>query len=66
MQVYDIILQGDDANYDFAIEFAQGFDFSDVELSENSSIHSTYVDTIDGIDVWYNYGADYYFFAPAE
>lgn len=66
MKTYDIILQGDDANYDYAIEFAQGFDFSDVGLKESSTVRSTYVDTVDGIDVWYNYGADYYFFAPTD
>ena len=66
MTVYDIILQGHEANDDFAMEYAKGFVFSDVGLSDGSTTHSTYIDTVGSIDIWYNYGADYYFFAPSD
>ena len=67
MTTYSTILQGSEAIESFALEFAQGYDFSQDETEEyNYSIHyDTYINTIMGIDIYYNMTADYYFFADA-
>ena len=62
MKVYSVILQGSEATEQNAIDFAQGFDFSESEVEEYNTMDKTYIDTINGIDIYYQYGADYYFF----
>ena len=62
MKVYSVILQGSEATEQNAINFAQGFDFSESEVEEYNTRDKTYIDTINGIDIYYQYGADYYFF----
>jgi len=66
MGTYSVILQGSDATEENARNFALGFDFSQSELQECSSKDSTYIDTLNGIDIYYHYGADYYFFKDAN
>ena len=65
---YDVILNGWEAETEAdAIEFARAFDFSDLDISENCRIaYGRYVDSTNGIKVYYDYGADYYFFCPEE
>ena len=62
MKVYSVILQGSESTEQNAINFAQGFDFSESEVEEYNTRDKTYIDTINGIDIYYQYGADYYFF----
>lgn len=63
MLVYSTILQGSEATEKNALNFAQGYDFSEDE-TENFNYNSSYfVDTVNGIDIHYNYKADYYFFS---
>ena len=66
MMVYDAILQGDDATEAGALEYAQGMVWNEVEVSEQEIKYSKFVDTVNGIDIYYDYGADYYFFADAN
>jgi len=66
MKTYDTILQGHEATEEQAIDWASGFDFSQSELNDDTITFKRYIDTVNGIDVYYDYGADYYFFAPAE
>lgn len=68
MKTYNTILQGHEATEENARNFAQGFDFSQDEMENtNTSIHyDNYIDTINGIEIYYNRTADYYFFADAE
>ena len=66
MMVYDAILEGDDATEADALEYAQGMVWDEVEVSEQEIKYSKFVDTVNGIDVYYDYGADYYFFADAN
>ena len=66
MMVYDAILEGDDATEADALEYAQGIVWDEVEVSEQEIKYSKFVDTVNGIDVYYDYGADYYFFADAN
>jgi hypothetical protein len=66
MITFSTILQGSEATEENAINFALGFDFSEDETEETTIAHSKYIDTKNGIDIYYNYCADYYFFAPEE
>jgi len=68
MNVYSNILQGHEATEQNAKDYAQGFDFSESEQEEYNLniIFDDYIDTINGIDIYYNIRADYYFFADAE
>jgi len=63
MLTYSTILQGSEANEQNAIDFAQGYDFSEDETSEFNTLNKTYIDTVNGVDIYYDYAADYYFFA---
>ncbi|AGO47665.1 hypothetical protein Phi4:1_gp128 [Cellulophaga phage phi4:1] len=65
MLSYSTILQGHTTTEEAAKEWAQGFDFSQDEVEENSYSHSRYIDTINNIEIHYCYGADYYFFCDA-
>lgn len=49
-----------------ATAYAQGLDFSGCELNECNIKYKTYIDTVNSIDIYYDYGADYYFFAPSD
>lgn len=68
MIVFDHIVQGSDATEENAIATAQGFDFSEIDTAENPapSRNYNYIDTINGIEIYYDFCGDYYFFAPAE
>ena len=65
MMIYDAILEGDEATEENALDYARGIAWDEVEVSEQEIKYSHFVDTVDGIDVYYDYGADYYFFADA-
>ena len=60
-KAFDPILQNGESQAD-AIEYARGLDWSEQEATEQSIAYAEYIDTIDGIGVYYDYGADYYFF----
>ena len=64
MIVYDAILQGVDQAE--AIDYARGMVWDEVESSNQEIKYAEFVDTVDGVDVYYDYGADYYFFADAD
>ena len=66
MMVYDAILQGDEATEANALDYARGMVWDEVEASEQEIKCAEFVDTVDGIDVYYDYGADYYFFSDSE
>ena len=65
MKTFNTILQGSEAVEAFAIDFARGFDFSqdDVQDYNTTYYNDQYVDTVQGIEVYYNRTADYYFFS---
>jgi len=60
-KAFDAILQNGETEA-FAIEYARGVDWTETEATEQTIGHARYIDTIDGIGVFYNYAADYYFF----
>ena len=67
MKTYSTILQGNESTEENAREFAQGFDFSEDDTEEyNIDSRSDFIDTVNGIDIYYNMGADYYFFAESD
>ena len=61
---YSHILQGSEATEDQAREVAQGFDFSECDLTEQNLPHTTYIDTVNGVIIVYDFAGDYYLFAP--
>jgi len=63
---YDFILSGSLHTEKDAINFAMGFVWSEVDRCEQTNIHYNYIDTVNGIDVYYNFGADYYFFCDSD
>ena len=64
MMIYDVIQQGETAEE--AVDMARNMVWDEVEVSEQDIKYSQFVDTVNGIDVYYDYGADYYFFADSE
>jgi uncharacterized protein YdeI (YjbR/CyaY-like superfamily) len=59
-KVYDTILQG--VTQKEALDYARGMVWCEVEATEQG-VHDCYpIETIDGVGVFYNYKADYYFF----
>jgi len=66
MLIYDLILTGDDATEDNAIHFAMDFVWSESECREEPMPrHSHHIYTTNGIAIYYDYAADYYWFADA-
>lgn len=51
-----------------AIDYLNQFDFSETEVSGQDIAHARYIDTSnDGsIELYYDYGADYYFFVEVD
>jgi hypothetical protein len=64
MMIYDVIQQGGTAEE--AMDMARGMVWSEVEAAEDEIKYFELVGSADGIDVYYDYGADYYFFADSE
>ena len=63
MRVYDYILQGWEATEQNAFDAALGLDWGSIETTEgNRTRYSDHIDTINGIEIYYDYGADYYYF----
>jgi hypothetical protein len=60
---YSHILQGHEATEKNAIEHANGYDFTQEEAKENSFPFLNYINTINGIEIYYNYGSDCFYFA---
>ena len=70
MNIYNLIydsheLNSNDADED-AINYARGTIFNEYDLNNESTGIYRHVDTINGVDVYYDVSADYYFFSPIE
>ena len=65
MRTFDAILDGYYTE-EQALEYARGMVWMELETSEQVIKHKNYIDTVDGVGVWYDYGADYYFFSDEE
>lgn len=69
MKLFDFIVSGEDLdNNNCEIrDYVYGMVWCEMECREQSKpLHSRYIDTIDGISIWYDYGADYFFFEDLE
>ena len=63
MKIYNHILQGHEATLENAIDHALHFDFSQCETEKRDKYeHSTLTESIGGVDIYYDYAADYYYF----
>lgn len=49
-----------------ALDFLHNYDFSEDEITPESIKYYDYIASHQGIDLYYDYGADYYFFATEE
>ena len=68
MEVYDLIyesyeLEQNDCDED-ALNYASGIVFSEIESHVEKPVDYNHIGTVDGVDVYHQYGADYYFFSP--
>ena len=66
MLVYDATLDGCNYTEADAIDYARGMAWSECETTEQNIGYKTYIDTVEGVGVYYDYGADYYFFTEGE
>lgn len=57
---FDHIQQG--GTEEEALEVARGMVWQEIEASEQNIGYADHIDTIDGVGVYYDYAADYYFF----
>ena len=63
MKLFNHILQGHEATEGNAYAHANGFDWSEDEATEKDKPeHSTHIDSVNGVGIYYDYAADYYFF----
>lgn len=63
MLVYDTILGAHkQVNHDYAIDYARGMVWSECETTEQDIRYKDHIKTVEGVGVYYDFGADYYFF----
>ena len=63
MKIYDVILEGSGHGEVDALEWARGFEWSECgAVEQDRPMLCRYIDSVDGIGVYYDFGADYYFF----
>ena len=62
MLTFDAILDGSFNNDNDAKEYARGIVWSEVGTREQYIKYCVHVDTIHGVGIYRDYGADYYFF----
>jgi len=60
-KVYDTTLEGWHTQEE-VLDYARGIVWEEIETIEQEIHHSDLIETIDGVGVFYNYMADYYFF----
>jgi len=59
---FNYILQGHEADENTAYEVAQGLDWQEIEATEGSFPYLQYIDTVNGVGIYHNYGSDDYYF----
>ena len=64
MKLYDCTYPSNQNGHNDAIEYLRGMVWCEVETTEQDKPgHSDYIESFEGVDLYYCYGADYYFFA---
>ena len=66
MIIFDYIFEGDQVDVELCVADGSIFMECGTHYAEKPYIHSRYCDTINGIDIYYCYGADHFWFAEAE
>jgi hypothetical protein len=59
---FDATLDGSNNTEQDAIDYARGMVWCELETTEDTISYANHIDTIDGVGVYYDFGADYYFF----
>ena len=59
-KVYDTILQS--VTQEEALDYARGMVWEEIETTKEKIYHSDFIETIEGVGVFYNYMQDHYFF----
>tara|TARA_B110000503_G_scaffold122730_1_gene187635 strand:+ start:93 stop:302 length:210 start_codon:yes stop_codon:yes gene_type:complete len=62
MLTFHAILEGSFNNDNDAKEYARCMVWSECEATEQNIKYRDYIDTVNGVGVYYDFGADYYFF----
>lgn len=65
-ETFSFILDGDDTTEDDARDCALGIDWMEIETRRQTIRYHRHIGTWNGVDVYYDYGADYYFFCPVD
>lgn len=66
MKIFDFILENEPSEA-VAVGYAHDDFFCSMEYREmNKPTHSRYIDTVRGVEIYYDYGADYWFYAEQE
>lgn len=63
---FDFILQDDDATEEGAIDCALNMGWMEIETSRQTIRYHNHAGTWNGVDVYYDYCGDYYFFCPSD
>ena len=66
LQVYDLILQGYEAEIELARDIAINIDWQAVQCEEESLSGLIFQETINGVDIWHCPKADYICFSPSN
>lgn len=64
IKYFNHILQGHEATEENAYDHARGLDWMEVDVVEREKRYPylDYVDTVNGVGIWHNYGSDSYYF----
>lgn len=65
-EFYDHILQGADATEENARDHARGIDWQSIPKHTENLPNLDFIDTVAGIDIWYDWKGDYYTFSDSE
>ncbi len=63
---YDLTLSGQEYNNSTVLDFVRGFVWCECPTCEQTISYGRFIATVNGIDVYYDYGADYYFFVDVS
>lgn len=66
MNYYDFILQGHEATLENAQDHARGQDWQSMDQTKQLIPYLQYKDTINGVDIWYQFGTDTFLFTDSQ
>ena len=63
---FDAIIDGGYHDEKYALDYARGMVWSECETGEVYISNARFIETVNDVDVYYDFGADYYFFVKDE